>query len=151
MELKKKLLKQLRLEISFHCYVKVYMYNNGLFLKGRTWTGQGARSGVKIWPFWNCHHQHGWMQENQFRRKENKNKKKKKKKKRRKFGMVEMVHKLIPKHWIAIGFIKKLFNTGVTPNKDELNEVVNKWNLYVKRSLWLSGIIWFFSWEKLVF
>lgn len=51
MELKKKLLKQLRLEISYHCYVKVYIYNNG-FLKGRTWTGQGARSGVKIWPFW---------------------------------------------------------------------------------------------------
>lgn len=37
-----------------------------------------------------------------------------------------MVHKLIPKHLTANGFIKKLFNTGVTPNKDELNEVVNK-------------------------
>lgn len=60
------------------------MYNNGFF-KGRTWIGQGARSGVKIWPF--------WMSSStriNARKPISQKRKQEREKRRRKFGIVEM-------------------------------------------------------------
>lgn len=60
------------------------MYNNGFF-KGRTWTGQGARSGVKIWPFWTSS-----STRMNARKPISQKRKQEREKRRRKFGIVEM-------------------------------------------------------------
>lgn len=71
------------------------MYNNG-FLKGRTWTGQGARSGVKIWPFWIS--SSTWMNARKPISQKRKQEQEEKKKKKEIWHSRNVVHKLIPKH-----------------------------------------------------